>query len=141
MEVLKECPKYEIVYSDHGDFTYEGGKRIVEEYLRKKEWDIDIIYAHNDDMALGAIEALEDNGIEPGTDVKIVSVDGTKNAFQAMAEGKLNCTVECNPLLGPPLMKAIRDMIAGREMPVRIITEEKVYDQSMAEELINSRVY
>lgn len=141
MEVLKECPDYQLVYSDYGNFTYEGGKSIVEDYLKNKTWDIDIIYAHNDDMALGAIEALENHGIAPGTDVKIVSVDGTKDAFRAMIEGKLNCTVECSPLLGPPLMKAVRDMISGKEMPVRIITEEKIYDQSVAEELINKRVY
>jgi len=140
-EVLAECPKYEITYSEYGDFTFQGGKKLVAEYLQKYRWDIDIIYCHNDDMALGAIEALEANGIKPGEDVKIVSVDGTKAAFQAMTEGKLNCLVECNPLLGPPLMKAIRDMVAGKEMPLRIITEEKVYDETTAMEEIRSRVY
>lgn len=141
VEVLRECPGYQIVYSEYGNFTYEEGKQIVEEYLQRESWDIDIIFAHNDDMALGAIDALEEYGISPGTDVKIISVDGTKAAFRAMVDGKLNCAVECNPLLGAPLMKAIRDMVAGKEMPVRIITEEKVYDQSVAEELINSRAY
>ncbi len=102
---------------------------------------MDIIFAHNDDMALGAVEALEDYGIVPGEDVKIISVDGTSDVFRAIIAGKINCTVECNPLLGPPLMKAIRDMVAGKEMPVRIITEEKVYDQSQAEEVINQRAY
>mgnify|MGYP002510504427 FL=1 len=92
-------------------------------------------------MALGAIEALERSGISPGTDVKIISVDATRDAFQAMVDGKLNCTVECNPLLGAPLMKAVRDMVSGKEMPVRIITEEKVYDQSVAEDFISQRVY
>lgn len=140
-EVLEECPDYQIVYSEHGDFTYEGGRSIVEDYLKDREWDIDIIFSHNDDMALGAIEALEAHGISPGSDVVIVSVDGTKDAFEAMIDGKLNCAVECNPLLGAPLMKAIRDMVAGKEMPVRIITEEKVYDQSMAAELIAERAY
>lgn len=140
-EVLKECPDYQIIYSEYGDFTYDGGKRIVEEYLREREWDVDIIFSHNDDMALGAIESLEGHGIKPGSDVVIVSVDGTRNAFEAMINGKLNCSVECNPLLGAPLMKAIRDMVAGREMPVRIITEEKVYDQSVAGELLKQRAY
>lgn len=141
-EVLKENPEYRIVHSDYGDFTKEGGKRIVEEYLAEHgDWDIDIIFSHNDDMALGAIEALQDHGINPGVDVKIVSVDATKEAFEAMIDGTLNCAVECNPLLGAPLMKAVRDMMSGKEMPLRIITEEKVYDQTTAEQVIDERAY
>jgi len=140
-EILQENPQYQIVHSENGDFTYEGGRRIVDDYIGRQEWDVDIIYSHNDDMALGAIEALEAHGLKPGTDIIIISVDATKEAFQAMIQGKLNCAVECSPLLGPPLMKAIRDMIAGKEMPLRIITEEKVYDQSDAETVIKSREY
>ncbi len=140
-EILKECPNFQVIYSGYGNFTYEEGKEIIERYLQNHAWDVDVIYAHNDDMALGAIEALEQSGISPGTDVKIISVDATRDAFQAMVDGKLNCTVECNPLLGAPLMKAVRDMVSGKEMPVRIITEEKVYDQSVAEDFISQRVY
>lgn len=140
-EVLEECPRYQIVYSDYGDFTLEGGRRIVREYLESHSWDIDIIYAHNDDMALGAIEELKEHGIRPGVDVKILSVDATKPAFQAMVEGELNCAVECNPILGNQLMKAVRDLVSGKQMPLRIITEEKIYDQKMAEDLINTRLY
>lgn len=140
-EVLRQCRDYRIIYSEYGDFTYEGGREIIESYLQEHSWDIDIIFAHNDDMALGAIKALEKHGISPGQDVKIISVDGTKEAFHAMIKGRLNCVVECNPLLGAPLMKAVRDMVSGKEMPVRIITEEKVYDESMAEDLIGQRAY
>lgn len=141
LEIMAEYSQYQIVYSDYGDFTYEGGKQIVEEYLSLHNWDVDIIYSHNDDMALGAIEVLEAHGLKPGIDIMIVSVDATKEAFEAMIDGKLNCAVECSPLLGPPLMKAIRDMVAGKEMPLRIITEEKVYDQSNAVAVIKSRKY
>lgn len=140
-EILKENGKYKIVYSEYGDFTIEGGRDIIKNYLASHEWDIDIIYAQNDDMAIGAIEELEKNGIAPGVDVKIVSVDGTREAFEAMIDGKLNCAVECNPLLGPQLMKAIQDLVAGKELPLRIITEEKWYDQSMAKEYLRSRKY
>lgn len=140
-EILKDCPQYQIVYSDFGDFTYEGGRQVVADYIGSHGWDVDIIFSHNDDMALGAIEALEAHGLNPGTDITIISVDATREAFQAMIQGKLNCAVECSPLLGPPLMKAIRDMIAGKEMPLRIITEEKVYDQTDAETTIKTREY
>lgn len=140
-EVLEECPEYQIVYSCYGDFTLEGGRQIVREYLENHDWDIDIIYSHNDDMALGAIEELKEHGITPGEDVKIISVDATKQAFKAMVEGELNCAVECNPILGEQLMKAVRDLVSGKKMPLRIITEEKIYDQETAEGIINTRVY
>lgn len=119
LEILEKYPRYQMAYSAYGDFTYEGGKKIVEDYLKGQEWDIDIIYSHNDDMALGAIEVLEEHGIRPGVDVTIVSVDATRDAFEAMTEGKLNCAVECNPLLGPQLMKAVRDMVAEKEIGKR----------------------
>ena len=92
-------------------------------------------------MALGAVNALEEHGIHAGSDVVIVSVDGTKDAFQAMIDGKLNCAVECNPLLGPQLMKAVQDLMEGKELPLRIITEEKVYDQTDAREVMKERRY
>lgn len=140
-EILGQYPKYRIIYSESGDFTYEGGKRIVEKYLSEHDWNIDVIFAHNDDMALGAIDALEDNNIKPGDEVKVVSVDGTKEAFRAIMDGKLNCTVECTPLLGPQLMKAIRDLMSGKELPLRIITEGKIYTKEDAAKAYKSRKY
>lgn len=140
-EQMAGNPDYQIAYSQSGDFTYEGGRQIIEDYMAEHPWDIDVIYAHNDDMALGAVDALEEHGIRAGSDVVIVSVDGTKEAFKAMIDGKLNCAVECNPLLGPQLMKAVQDLMAGKELPLRIITEEKVYDQSVAREVIHERKY
>ncbi|MFT4144899.1 MAG: substrate-binding domain-containing protein [Mobilitalea sp.] len=140
-EIMAANPQYRITYSEVGNFTYQGGKMIIEDYLKKHEWDIDVIFAHNDDMALGAMEALEKNGIKPGTDVKIVSVDGTRQAFEAMMEGKLNCSVECSPLLGPQLMKAVKDLVSGKELPLRIITEEKIYTEKDAKAVIKSRKY
>ncbi len=140
-EILAENTSYNITYSDYGDFTFEGGKKVVREYLKRHEWDIDIIFSHNDDMALGAIEELKKNGIKPDEDVKIVSVDATIEAFEAMVRGELSCAVECNPIIGPQLMKAVRDLISGKQMPFRIITDEKIYDQSVAEDYISKRRY
>ncbi len=140
-EILSENPAYYIKYSDHGDFTYEGGREVVKKYLEENDWDIDIIFSHNDDMALGAIEELKAHGIKPGEDVKIVSVDATREAFAAMVRKELSCAVECNPIIGDQLMKAVRDLHSGKQMPFRIITEEKIYDQDMAEDYINKRAY
>ena len=140
-EILKENPSYQITYSEYGDFTYDGGKKVVREYLEEHEWDIDIIFSQNDDMALGAIEELKAHGIKPDEDVKIISVDATTEAFEAMVRGELSCAVECNPIIGPQLMKAIRDLCSGKQMPFRIITDEKVYDQSVADDYIRKRRY
>jgi simple sugar transport system substrate-binding protein len=140
-EILSENPSYHIEYSDHGDFTYEGGREVIKRYLEENEWDIDIIFSHNDDMALGAIEELKAHGIKPGEDVLIVSVDATKEAFRAMVRGELSCAVECNPIIGDQLMKAIRDLKSGKQMPFRIITDEKIYDRDVADEYINKRMY
>ncbi len=140
-EILKQYPAYKIVYSKSGNFTFAQGKSVVEDYLSEHDWDIDVIFAHNDDMALGAISALEEHGIKPGEEVKIVSVDGTKEAFRAVIGGRLNCTIECNPLLGPQLMKAIKDLTSGKELPLRIITEGKIYTAKEAKKALKSRKY
>ena len=114
---------------------------VVEEYLQNYTWDIDVIFSHNDNMAIGAIDTLLAHGYRPGEDTKIISVDGTKIAFEALIEGTLNCAVECSPLLGPQLMKAIQELMAGQELPIRIITDEKVYTQENAAEALPSRLY
>ncbi len=139
--ILADYPAYSIIHSQSGNFTTEGGKGVVEEYLQQHGKDFDVIFAHNDDMALGAIQALEQAGINPGTDVRIISVDGTKEAVQALVDGKMNCVVECSPLLGPQLMKAITDLMAGKELPLRIITDEMVFTQENAKEMLKGRSY
>src|SRR5437667_11902312 len=86
---------------------------------------IDAVYAHNDDMALGAIQAIEEAGLKPGAEVLVVSIDGVKGAFEAMVAGKLNCTVECNPLLGPAAFEAIEAIRAGRRLPKKTIVQDR----------------
>ena len=106
-EVLREHPNYTIVHSESADFFQNIGKEVMARILSDlggRGIRIDALFAHNDDMAIGAIEAMEEVGIRPGRDVVIVSVDAAGIAFKAMIAGKLNCTVECNPLLGPQLM-------------------------------------
>ncbi|WP_207857886.1 substrate-binding domain-containing protein [Lucifera butyrica] len=140
-EILREHPQFKIVDSETGDFTRDEGKKVMEDCLRRNGTDIQAVFAHNDDMALGAIEAIEESGLKPGKDIVIVSIDATKNAFNAMLAGKLNCTVECNPLLGPQLMKAVKTLVAGRQLPVRIITSEEVFSQEVARKELPYRKY
>jgi simple sugar transport system substrate-binding protein len=140
-EVIRENPNMTIIASETGDFTRENGKAVMKRYLERFGKTIQVLYAHNDDMALGAIEAIEEYGLRPGKDIVIISVDAGREAFQAMIEGKLNCTVECNPLLGPQLMQAVKELMAGRNLPKRIVTRESVFTQGTAAQVIANRKY
>src|SRR5207245_10111894 len=130
-EVLKSYPNFKITRSQTGDFTRAKGKEVMEAFL-KADNKINVLYAHNDDMAIGAIQAIEEAGLKPGKDIVIVSIDAVKGAFEAMMAGKLNATIECSPLLGPQLMKAVKDLKAGKSLPKRIVTEEGVFAQEVA---------
>ena len=130
-----------IIKSQTGDFTRAKGKEVTEAFLKAESKNINAVYAHNDDMALGAIQAIEAAGLKPGTDVIVVSIDGIKPAFEAMVESKLNCTVECNPLLGPAAFDALEKAVAGQALPKKTIVQDKVFDQSTAKDLIASRQY
>lgn len=107
----------------------------------KSQKDIDVLYAHNDDMALGAIQAIEESGKKPGTDIKVISVDGIKDAFVAMTEGKINVVVECNPMLGDQLMELAKKVMAGESVPTRVETQEGVFTQDQAAAALPSRNY
>ena len=100
-----------------------------------------MLFAHNDDMAIGAIQAIEEAGLKPGEDIRIVSIDGVRGAFEAMKAGKLNATVECNPLLGEQLAQLVRDVHAGREVPKRVEVEEGVYTMEQAAAELPDRKY
>jgi ABC-type sugar transport system substrate-binding protein len=143
-EVLKEHPNYSIIYSESGDFFRNIGEQVMRKILKEakaKGQRIDVLFAHNDDMAIGAIKAIEEVGLRPGKDIVIVSVDAIRDAFKAMIAGKLNCTVECSPLLGKQLMKAIKDYFAGKVLPVRIVTAEEVFYPENARAILPTRKY
>jgi len=132
--------KFEIIASQTGDFTREGGKEVMEAFLQAHS-EIDLVYAHNDDMGLGAIEAIEAAGFVPGEDIKIVTVDAVRDGMQALADGKINFIVECNPLLGPQLMDIAGKVLAGEEVPERIVTIETTFTQEQAVEALPDRQY
>lgn len=141
-EAIKAFPGMGIVFSQTGDFTRAKGKEVMEALLKSPEGKrITALYAHNDDMALGAIQAIEEAGLKPGKDIVIVSIDGVRSAFEAMVAGKINCTVECNPLLGPPLFDAVAAVLAGKELPKRTIIKDGIFDQSVAAAELPNRKY
>ena len=132
--------KFEIVASQTGDFTRAGGKQVMEAFLKSNP-DIDLVYAHNDDMGLGAIEAIEAAGLVPGVDIKIVTVDAVKDGMTALAEGRINFIVECSPLLGPQLVEIATAVAAGETVEKRIVTEETTFTQEQAIEALPTRQY
>jgi ABC-type sugar transport system substrate-binding protein len=138
---ISKFPGLKIVKSQSGDFTRAKGKEVMEAFLKSEGKNIKAVYAHNDDMALGAIQAIEEGGLKPGTDIIVVSIDGVRGAFEAMVAGKLNCTVECNPLLGPAAFDAAEALIKGKTLPKKTIVKDEVFDQSKAKEALPTRKY
>ncbi len=140
-EGIKKYPGMKIIASQSADFRRGQGKEVMEALIKKHGNDINAVYAHNDDMALGAIQAIEEAGRKPGADVIVVSIDGIRDAFQSMVAGKLNCSVECNPLLGPMAFDAVEKAVAGQQLPKKTVVQDKAFDQTNAKDVIASRQY
>jgi simple sugar transport system substrate-binding protein len=140
-EIISGDPRMKIIRSQTGDFTRAKGKEVMEAFLKAEGKKINVLYAHNDDMAIGAIQAIEEAGLKPGQDITIISIDGVKGAFEAMMAGKLNVTVECSPLLGPQLMATVKDLVAGKTVPPRIVTQEGIFPKEVAAAEFPNRKY
>ena len=140
-EIIKADPKFKIIRSQTGDFTRAKGKEVMEAFLKAEGKKINVLYAHNDDMAIGAIQAIEEAGMKPAKDITIISIDAVKGAFEAMIAGKLNVSVECSPLLGPQLMQAVKDLKAGKTLPRRIVTQEGIFPMETAAQEFPKRKY
>lgn len=139
-EMLNATGEYNFVYKDTGDFHYEGGVKNMEKVL-EQGLDIDILISENDDMSFGAIEVMEKNGIKPGKDIVIVSFDGVKAAFEAMIEGKINCTMECNPLTGKLFVETIKKVINGDPIEKKNYVQEEIFPADTAADYIQHRKY
>src|SRR5690349_15246721 len=140
-EIIAADARFQIIRSQSGDFTRSKGKEAMEAILKSESRKIQLLYAHNDDMVIGAIQAIEEAGLRPGKDIKIVSIDAVKGAFEAMIAGKLNATIECNPLLGPQLMTSVAEVVAGRPIAKRIVVEETMFTMDTAKQFIQTRKY
>jgi len=139
-EVIKADPNLKVIASQTGQFTRTDGKKVMEAFL-KAHPKIDVLYAHNDDMGLGAIEAIEAAGKKPGVDIKIITVDAVKDGMTALSEGKINYIVECSPLLGPQLMDLAKKVKAGETVEARVLTEETTFTQEQAKAVLADRKY
>jgi len=139
-DVIKSDPNLKVVKSQTGDFKRADGKTVMETFLQSTP-KIDVLYAHNDDMGLGAIEAIEAAGKKPGKDIKIITVDAVKDGMTALADGKINYIVECSPLLGPQLMELAKAVKAGKPVEKRVLTKEGTFTQEQAKTELPNRKY
>ena len=131
----------ETLDSQTGNFTRADGKTVMEGFLQKYGDTIDLVYAHNDDMALGAIDAIEAAGFVPGEDIKIVSIDAVKDGMLALIDGKINFIVECNPLLGELAAGLVKDVLAGKTVEKSVYVEDQSFTPEQAAEVIDERLY
>jgi simple sugar transport system substrate-binding protein len=134
-------PEMKIIKSQTGNFNRADGKAVMEAFLKSDGEKITAVYAHNDDMALGAIQAIEAYGKQPGKDILLISIDGVKGAFEAMVSGKLNATVECNPLLGPLAFDAVAKAKKGEQLPKWTKQVDQTFTADRAAEVMPSRKY
>jgi ABC-type sugar transport system substrate-binding protein len=140
-EKMGDCG-IEVTKSQTANWSITEGKEVTEAWL-KETTDVQGIFAQNDEMGLGAIEALKEAGLKPGVDVKILSVDATAGAFKAMLDGDLNVTVECNPLLAPQVYEAALKALNGESLPKWVPSQEGVFSADMPnlQEIADGRKY
>lgn len=136
-QVEAEAPGLEIVAQQTGEFSREKGQQVMEQLLRSNP-EITAVYAENDEMALGAIVAIQAAGLDPGEDVKIVSIDGTRNAVQAIIDGDINAVIESNPRFGPLAFETAMNFYAGEEIPENIIISDREYTADSAQAELES---
>lgn len=132
---------FKIIARKVANFRRDQGRQAMAGLLAAHGPDVEIVFAHNDDMALGAIEAIEAAGRRPGQDIIVVSIDAIKTAVEAVAAGKLNCTVECNPLFGPKVMDAVVRLTSGGTVMKETFNKDIVIDASNVVQLLPGRQY
>ena len=130
-----------ILDSQTGNFTRADGKTVMEGFLQKYGSEIEVLFAHNDDMGLGALDAIKAAGLEPGVDIKIVTIDAVRDGMQALANGEFNFIVECNPILGEKVAEVVKAVLAGESVEKSIIVPDGAFTQEDAIELLPTRPY
>ncbi|MDD3903630.1 MAG: ABC transporter substrate-binding protein [Sphaerochaeta sp.] len=139
-EGLAKNPRYKLLAKQTGEFTQAKGQEVMESMLKAYS-DIDVVFAENDNMAFGAIDAIKAVGKVPGKDIIIISFDAVHEAFNKMIAGELNCAVECNPLHGPRVAEIIQILEAGGKVEKIMYVDEGVFDTSNAKEVLPTRKY
>ena len=134
-DVMAAKDNMEIVASQSGDFARDQGRQVMETLLQAHP-DVNIVYAHNDEMAIGAIQALELAGRKPGEDVMVVSIDGTRDALQAIIDGKMGVTVESSPFFGPVACEVMNRYAEGETIEPWVQVKDRIFTKENAAEFI-----
>ena len=140
-QTLAKYPEIRVLAKDTANWKRDEAVNKMKNWISGFGPQINGVVAQNDDMGLGAVEAIEAAGKKPGVDIKIVAIDATRDGMQATADGKFNFLVECNPLLGPQLMDIAKKVVAGETVPTRIVTEDQTFDQAQAAAALPERKY
>lgn len=135
-EAIAGDDRFTIVASRSGDFARNEGRRVMETLLQAHP-DVNVVYAHNDEMAIGAIQALEAAGRVPGEDVLVVSIDGTRDALQAIINGKMGVTVESSPFFGPLACEVMTQFAAGETIEPWVKVEDRIFTAENAADHID----
>jgi galactofuranose transport system substrate-binding protein len=138
--IIASNPNLKVIASQSGDFTRAKGKEVMQALLQANP-KIDLLFAHNDDMGLGAIEAIKAAGLKPGVDIKIATIDAVKDGMTALAANEINFIAECSPLLGEQLMELTKKAAAGETLEKRIVTKETTFTPKQAAEVLSTRQY
>ncbi|KQN51135.1 ABC transporter substrate-binding protein [Rouxiella silvae] len=122
-DALKAAPNVKIIRSQSGDFTRSKGKEVMESFIKAEQngKNICAVYAHNDDMAIGAIQAIKEAGLKPGSQIKVVSIDGVPDIYKAMLNGESNASVELTPNMAGPAFDALIKMKKDGTQPPKFI--------------------
>jgi galactofuranose transport system substrate-binding protein len=137
VDEIAKSPNMKVIASQDANFTRAEGQKVMENIIQAKGKEITVVYAHNDEMALGAIQALKAANMNPGKDVIIVSIDGQKSALQAIIAGEMNATVECNPRFGPIAFDTLEKFLRGEKLPPQIINEDRFFDITNAAQFVD----
>jgi galactofuranose transport system substrate-binding protein len=130
-DYIKDHPDMKIIASQSGDFARDKGRQVFET-LYQANPGATALYSHNDEMTMGAIAAMEAAGKMPGKDLIIATIDGTKDATQAILDGKVLVCIECNPKFGPAAFDAIAKLAAGEVLPTKLVNTDRVFTKETA---------
>lgn len=139
-EGLAKNPNYNLLAKQTGEFTQAKGQEVMESFLKQYD-DIDVVFAENDNMAWGAVDAIKAAGKQPGKDIIIICFDAVHETFNKMMAGEINCAVECNPLHGPRVDSIIKTLEAGGTVDKIAYVDEGVFDEVNAEAMLPTRKY
>ena len=137
-EAISKHPDMKIIASQDGDFARANGQKVMENIIQAKGKEITAVYAHNDEMAIGAIQALKAAGMTPGKDVTVISIDGEKDGLKAIIAGELGATVECNPKFGPSDFDVIAKLEKGEKVETMIINPDMFFDKTNAAQYVDA---